>query len=84
MYHTTAKENMTALEKLIYSADMTEPIRDFEGVNELREKLIFNLDEGFVACLKRSYDYLVSQNKDIYHLTEEAYNFYCKKENYGK
>lgn len=84
MYHTTARENMTALEKLIYSADMTEPIRDFEGVNELREKLIFNLDEGFVACLKRSYDYLVSQNKDIYHLTEEAYNFYCKKENYGK
>lgn len=77
-YHTTAKPNMSLLEMLVYSADMTEPIRDFDGVDELRELLKKDLEQGFIACLKRSYDYLVSQNKEIYHLTKDAYDYYCK------
>ncbi len=76
MYHTTAKPEMNQLEMLIYSADMTEKARDFEGVDLLREKLKNNLTEGFKACLKHSYEYLKSQNKNIHHLTKDAYEFY--------
>ena len=36
-WHTTGKENMTKLEKIIYIADMIEPSRDFDGVEELRK-----------------------------------------------
>lgn len=75
-YHTTAKPDMSELEMLIYSADMTEPARNFESVEELREKLKENLKKGFIACLKRSYEYLLSQKKDIYHLTKDAYEYY--------
>ena len=76
MYHTTAKPEMNQLEMLIYSADMTEEGRSFEGVDLLREKLRNDLTEGFKACLKHSYEYLQSQNKNIHHLTKEAYEFY--------
>ena len=77
-YHTTAKPNMNALEMLIYSADMTESARNFDGVSKLREILQDNLVEGFKACLSRSYEYLISQNKKVHHLTKDAYEFYTK------
>ena len=36
-YHTTGRANMSKLEKIIYIADMIEPNRKFDGVEELRE-----------------------------------------------
>ncbi len=35
-WHTTGRENMSLLEKVIYLADYIEPNRDFEGVGPLR------------------------------------------------
>ncbi len=75
-YHTTAKPDMTELEMLIYCADMTEPARAFEGVEDLRNKLKNDLLEGFKACLDRTWYYLNSKRRDIYYLTKEAYDFY--------
>lgn len=79
-YHTTAKPKMSKLEMLIYSADMTEPIRDFEGVEELRAKLKESLEQGFKACLTRTVNYLKEKNRDIYYLTQDAYDYYVEKE----
>ncbi len=36
-YHTTGRAGMSKLEKVIYVADMTEPGRNFPGVENLRE-----------------------------------------------
>ena len=36
-YHTTGKPDMTALEKIIYLADMIEPNRTYPGVDAIRE-----------------------------------------------
>lgn len=75
-YHTTAKPDMSKLEMLIYSADMTEPARDFDDVDKLREILKKDIVKGFTACLEHSYKYLKNKGKEIYYLTKEAYEFY--------
>ncbi len=77
-YHTTAKPDMSKLEMLIYCADMTEKSRDFEGVEELRNKLRADLKEGFLACLKRTDEYLMEKGREIYHLTKDACEYYLK------
>ena len=36
LYHTTGRENMTLLEKIIYIADKIEPGRVYDGVDDIR------------------------------------------------
>ena len=83
-YHTTGRAGMSTLEKLVYVADMIEPHRDFEGVEELRADTLRDLDAGFRMCIERSYELLQKRGKPIYHLTVECYNAYCKGEKDGK
>lgn len=78
-YHTTARRDMTPLEKLIYTADMVEESRDFDGVEELRRISLENLDNGFKACVKATYEHLKAKGTEIYYLTKEAYDYYCTK-----
>lgn len=78
-YHTTARENMTVLDKIIYLADMIEKNRKFEGVEELRKISFSDYDKGFKTALKMSYEYLLEKGKNIYYLTESAYKSYFKE-----
>lgn len=75
-YHTTAKPNMTDLDKLIFCADMLEEDRDFEGVDELRKVIWQDLHRGFLACMEHQYAYLVGRGGDIYPLTTKAVEYY--------
>lgn len=75
-YHTTARPNMTTLDKLVYCADMLEPSRDFDGVQKLRDAFENDFEKGFVMCLESTVNNLKERNIDIYPLTLEAYNFY--------
>ena len=43
-WHTTGKENMSTLDKIIYIADMIEPSRTYDGVEEIRQKVLENLE----------------------------------------
>ena len=52
--HTTANENMSLLEKIIYIADYIEPTRDFEGVDELRRLAYTDLDDAIILGLEMS------------------------------
>ena len=80
-YHTTGRAGMTALDKLVYTADMVEELtRDFEGVAELRAAAYRDLDEGFLRCFEVCYASLLERQIPIYHLTLECYDQYCKKE----
>ena len=47
-WHTTAKENMTTLEKILYVADYMEPNRAFDGVERLRELAYTDLDQALL------------------------------------
>ncbi|NLO97390.1 MAG: HD domain-containing protein [Peptococcaceae bacterium] len=72
--HTLGRPNMSPLEMLIYSADLTEPGRDFPGVDKLRRKLYYDLNKGTLACLEHTVQYLKKSNQGIHPLTLLTYN----------
>ncbi len=74
--HCTGKPGMNTLDKLIFCADMLEDARDFTGVEALRKLIREDFEKGFRACLRRSYDYLIEKNCEIYPLTRQAVNYY--------
>ncbi len=71
--HTLGRPGMSPLEMLIYSADLTEPGRDFPGVDKLREKLYHDLKEGTLACVEHILNYLQEKNKMVHPLTILTY-----------
>lgn len=74
-WHTTGKENMTVLEKIIYIADMIEPTRDFPGVEELRKITFEDLDNGVFAGLNQSMKFLLEKNQLMDENTVKARNY---------
>lgn len=77
-YHTTGKENMTLLGKIIFTADMLERGRTYEGVEELRKIAFENFEKGFEASLARSLEFVSQSGKPVCELTKKAYNYYIK------
>ena len=73
-YHTTGKENMTKLEKIIYIADMIEPSRDFEGVDELRKVTLENLNKGVLMGINQTINFLIKKGNLIDLNTIKARN----------
>lgn len=71
-YHTSGKEDMNALEKLIFLADLLEEDRNFPGVEGLRELFWRDLDECLYQSLTLNVDYLHRSGKTVYPLTEKA------------
>ncbi len=80
-YHTSGRANMSALEKLIFLADMLEGERSYEGVDELRA--LFWKKEGLDECLKtalfESIKFIEKKGGEVYPLTRAAYTFYVDK-----
>ena len=64
-WHTTGKEDMSKLDKIIYIADMIEPSRKFDGVEEIRKKTLKNLDAGVLLGLTHSISFLLSKGSLI-------------------
>ena len=53
-WHTTGRENMTTLEKILYIADYIEPTRDFPGVEKLRKAVYEDLDIGVLMGMENT------------------------------
>ncbi len=47
-YHTTGRNNMSVLEKIIYLADIIEPLRKFNGVEKLRKLAFIDIDKAMI------------------------------------
>ena len=80
-YHTSARPNMSELEKLIFLADMLEEERCYDGVEELR-RLFWkgdSLDECLEEALFQTLEFLRRKGGAIYALTQTAYDFYAEK-----
>ncbi|MCQ2968858.1 MAG: bis(5'-nucleosyl)-tetraphosphatase (symmetrical) YqeK [Clostridium sp.] len=74
-WHTTGKENMSNLDKIIYLADMIEPSRDFLGVEELRNDSKDDLDKAVLNALTHSIEYLLKKGCLIDINTVKARNY---------
>lgn len=74
-YHTSGRENMGNLEKLIFLADLLEEGRDFEGVEHLRKLFKKDIDECLLVSLEHQLNYLTKNKKPVYSLTKRAYEY---------
>lgn len=78
-YHTSGKENMSPLGKLVFVADMVEKGRTYDGAEKLRELYEKkSLDECFKACLYEEILHLKNKQSYIYVKTLDAYDYYIK------
>jgi nicotinate-nucleotide adenylyltransferase len=73
-YHTTARADMSLLEKVIYLADYTSADRDYSGVEDMREAVRRTLHEAMMIALKFSITDLVQQGRAVHPDTLAAYN----------
>ena len=76
-WHTTGHAQMTALEKIIYLADMIEPNRKpYPGLEELRKLCWLDLDQAMHAALASSLAHVQAQGKTLHPDTLAALNDY--------
>lgn len=73
-YHTSGRENMTLLDKIVCLADYMEPGRDFPGVHKIRELANHSLEEALVAGFDSTISFLLEKGKTIFPLTVLARN----------
>ncbi|MCY7793174.1 bis(5'-nucleosyl)-tetraphosphatase (symmetrical) YqeK [Bacillus haynesii] len=73
-FHTSGRQNMTLLEKVIYVADYIEPGRRFPGVEEVRTLAEEDLDSALIQALKNTIIFLISKNQAVYPETVATYN----------
>lgn len=73
-YHTTARADMSLLEKIIYIADFTSRDRKYPDVDVLRDIVSKNLDDGIIYALRHTIVTLGGKNMPIHPDTLDAYN----------
>ena len=66
-WHTTGRAHMSALEKIIYLADMIEPSRKpYPGLEELRRLCMEDLDQAMHTALQMSLNHVREQGKALH------------------
>ncbi len=73
-YHTTARANMTLLEKILYIADFTSADRDYDDVEIMRQKADESLQAAMVYAMSYTIKELVDKGSQIHPDTVAAYN----------
>lgn len=81
-YHTSGRENMSTLEKLVLLSDSLEPQRHYSGVEKLRRLFETDLDKCLLETLRHQVEFIQSAHRKIYPLTRRAYEYI--KEHYDK
>lgn len=74
-YHTTGREQMRILEKIVFIADLIERERDFYGVEKIRRLSERDLDRAVLFALNQTIMYLIEENKLIHEDTLKARNY---------
>lgn len=76
--HTTGRQNMSTLEKIIFVADYIEPGRTHAPANlaEIRRLAFVDLDKALVRILEETLNYLKNSDGDIDPMTEETWRCY--------
>ena len=78
-WHTTGKENMSLLEKIVYIADFIEPNRkQLEDMAVIRKEAFTDIDKCMAHILYNSIRYLKTIGKECDETTMTAYEYYKK------
>lgn len=73
-FHTSGREDMSLLEKIVCLADYIEPGRDFPGVDKIRKLAKVSLEDGLVAGFDSTISLLLEKRRGIFPLTVLARN----------
>lgn len=74
-YHTTGRENMTLLDKIIYISDYIEPERSFEGLDYIRKLAFTDLDRSLLTSMNNTIKFLIENDELIAVNTINARNY---------
>ncbi|TCW37738.1 putative HD superfamily hydrolase involved in NAD metabolism [Laceyella sacchari] len=74
-YHTSGREGMSQLEKVIWLADYIEPARQFPGLDEVRLLAETNLDQALLKALENTIQFLIQRKQKVYPPTLLARNW---------
>ncbi|WML35680.1 bis(5'-nucleosyl)-tetraphosphatase (symmetrical) YqeK [Clostridium sp. OS1-26] len=74
-YHTTGRKNMSMLDKIIYIADYIEPLRNFPGVEELRNIAFKDIDKSLLKSFDNTIKFVIDRGQLLHFDTIEARNY---------
>ncbi|MCM1058623.1 MAG: bis(5'-nucleosyl)-tetraphosphatase (symmetrical) YqeK [Firmicutes bacterium] len=76
-YHTTGREDMSLLEKIVFVADYIEPgRRHAPNLPEIRRLAFDDLDRAVLRILEDTLEHLKKNGGEIDPMTETAYRYY--------
>lgn len=79
-YHTTGREGMSLLEKIIFVADYIEPGRkQAPNLAEIRRLSFEDLDAALLKILEDTMDYLKNAGGEVDSMTEKTWRYYCSQ-----
>lgn len=73
-YHTTARKNMSLLEKIVFLADFTSADRKYDDIDIIRKHADISLDDGVLYALKFTISKLSKMGALLSIDAVEAYN----------
>ena len=74
-YHTTAKANMSTLDKILYISDFSEESRDFPEAIEVYKIAKKDLDKAYLYALVGKIKYMLDDRIEIHQDSIDAYNY---------
>ncbi|MBU5268404.1 bis(5'-nucleosyl)-tetraphosphatase (symmetrical) YqeK [Clostridium cochlearium] len=77
-YHTTGRENMSMLEKIIYLSDYIEPGRKYDRVEKIRDLSFHNIDEALINSFNITIKYVIEKDEILHLDTIKGRNFLLK------
>lgn len=77
--HTTGKEDMTPLEKIVFLADFIEPGRDFDEVEKVRDIAFEDLDRALLKALDYAILFVIKKGDLIHQDSIKARNYLLMK-----
>ena len=78
-WHTTGKEDMSLLEKIIYVADLTSEDREYPDVNEVRAMAEERLDKALMRGLSFTIEDNARKCRPIHIDTIKAFNYLAER-----
>lgn len=78
-FHTTGRENMSLLERIVFVADYIEPgRRQAPNLTEIRQLAFTDLDAAMLKILEDTLSYLKATGSELDPMTEITYE-YCRR-----
>ncbi|MBT3319571.1 MAG: HD domain-containing protein [Clostridia bacterium] len=79
-WHTTGRADMSLLEKIVYIADLTEPSRQFENIDVVRELAKKDIDAAMIYALNCVIEFVQCKGYTLHPNSTKAQEYFLKEE----